>query len=182
RSQVVLASQRRERLEHTREPRRLRKCDLRADRVRSPAVVDDVALVVEKDQSGGSKLRSAAVQPLGEIGGRVGAAERGARDRGRQALVEPHLHGGGVALPVELVLHAPVLEVAHHHPRQCAGEEEADGDDAGRGSEETESEGQLPASSSRYPTPQTVWMLGSVILAAASFSRTCCTCTSTVRV
>ena len=40
----------------------------------------------------------------------------------------------------------------------------------------------LSASSSRYPTPQTVSMLGSVTFAAASFSRSCCTWTSTVRV
>ena len=50
---------------------------------------------------------------------------------------------------------------------------QAHGHDAGGGRQETQPEGQLPLSSSRYPTPQTVWMLGSEILAAASFSRTC---------
>ena len=52
-------------------------------------------------------------------------------------------------LSVELVLDALELEVADLDPRQRAGEEQADGDDArGRG-EEPEAESQLPASSRR---------------------------------
>jgi len=83
---------------------------------------------------------------------------------------------------VELVLDALELEVADEDPCQGAGQEKADGDDAGRRREEPEPQVQLSASSNRYPTPQTVWMLGSVTFADVSFSRTCWTWTSTVRV
>ena len=75
--------------------------------------------------------------------------------------------------PVQLILHSLDLKVAHQHPGHGAAEQQAHGDDAGGGRQETSSEGQLPASSSRYPTPQTVSMLGSVMVAAASFSRSC---------
>ncbi len=75
--------------------------------------------------------------------------------------------------PVQLVLDGLELEVAHQHPGQQPAQEQADGDDAGGGRQEAQPESQLALSSRRYPTPQTVWMLGSVMLAAASFSRTC---------
>ena len=74
---------------------------------------------------------------------------------------------------VQLILNSLDLEVAHEHPGQGAAEQQAHGDNAGGGGQETNSEGQLSASSSRYPTPQTVSMLGSVMAAAASFSRSC---------
>jgi hypothetical protein len=83
---------------------------------------------------------------------------------------------------VELVLDRLQLEVSDQHPRQQPAEQQAHGYDAGGGGQETQAESQLALSSNRYPTPQTVWMLGSVMLAAASFSRTCWTCTSTVLV
>ena len=93
-----------------------------------------------------------------------------------------HLQGRRDDRPVELVLDALELEVADEDPGEQPAEQQAHGDDAGCGRQEAQAQSQLALSSSRYPTPHTVWMLGSVMLAAASFSRTCWTCTSTVLV
>ena len=51
--------------------------------------------------------------------------------------------------PVELVLDALELEVAHQHPRQQAAEQQAHGHDAGGGRQEAQAESQLALSSSR---------------------------------
>ena len=81
----------------------------------------------------------------------------------------------GHDIAIQLVLPALKLQVADQHPGQGAAQEQAHGHDAGGGRQEAKSETQVSISSRRYPTPQTVWMLGSVMLAPASFSRTCCT-------
>ena len=86
-------------------------------------------------------------------------------------------------IPVAVLVPHEAVDRARDVVRgQPAREDQADEDDpSGRG-EEPDSECQLSASSNRYPTPQTVSMLGSVTFAAASFSRSCWTWTSTVRV
>jgi hypothetical protein len=76
---------------------------------------------------------------------------------------------------VKLALCTLKLEVPDENPRQGPAQQKADGDDAGGGRQDTNSQAQLAASSNRYPTPQTVWMLGLVMAAAASFSLSCWT-------
>ena len=99
-----------------------------------------------------------------------------------EALQVPDEHPIDLDREVELSLGALQLQVAHEDPRQRPAQEQADADYAGGRRQYAESEAQMRASSSRYPTPHTVSMLGSVTPAAANFSRSCWTWTSTVRV
>jgi hypothetical protein len=115
---------------------------------------------------------------------RVGEGASGEVDPAT-ALLLPDEGDLGIDLAVELILRALELDVADEQPGERAAQQKADPDDTDRGGDEPVPETQVfsgAPSSSRYPTPQTVWMLGSVTPAAASFSRTCCTWTSTVRV
>ena len=74
------------------------------------------------------------------------------------------------------------LQLLHQVGRQPATQREAHRDDRDRRQQQAEPEAQLSAISSLYPTPHTVWMVGLVTPPAVSFSRSCWTCTSTVRV
>ena len=85
-------------------------------------------------------------------------------------------------LPVEVQLGVVELEGPDQEEAEDAARQQADADDARGREQEPVPKAQAALTSRRYPTPQTVSMEGSLTPAVASFSRTCCTWTSTVRV
>ncbi len=166
---------------------RIRDRDRRDEHLCAAAVPHDLVLCVEEQQAiAAQRGDDKRAQTVLELHRRVELAVRCARlgDEGRshEAFLVLHLVGHRHNSSVQLFLNVLDHQLAHQEPRQGTGEKQADRDDAGSGRQEAQAEGQLVPSSRRYPTPQTVSMLGSVTLAAASFSLTCCTWTSTVRV
>ena len=108
-----------------------------------------------------------------------GAGAAGTRRRARELLeTGPQQE----RVPGQVVAGARHLELLHEVASQRPAQGEAHRDDRDRRQQQTDPEAQLSAISSLYPTPQTVWIVGLVTPPAVSFSRSCWTWTSTVRV
>ncbi len=147
-------------------------------------VEDDRVLGCDQEHPVGEAGNQRVHPLLEDVAGGDAAAGAGGRvrRRGGGAFGPDHLSLGGKHLPVEVDLRIVELERANQNQGEESARQQAHPDDSRRCQQQAVAEAQAAFSSSRYPTPHTVSMEGSLTPAAASFSRTCWTWTSTVRV